>query len=185
MFVTDKMIDEMAARYGIPKAAGFVFPVSDKEYKRIRSSQKHGRKHDVTMYIFKDDQVIVIATPFYPPGMYRAPSGGLRPEESFKDGIARETFEETGCRIALEKFLLRTEVLFENAFGTIEWNSFVFQARYVGGDFEFTDHREIREVRLAHLEEFSGFAKIMRSMDIGSLHYRASLHEAIEPLLKL
>ena len=178
------MIDEMVARYGRPEHARFDIPVGDKEYRFIRSTQKHERAHDVTCYIFKDDEVIVIAKHFYPPGMYRAPSGGLVPDESFEDGIAREVMEETGTTIGLEHFLLQTSVAFTNAGGVIDWTSFVFQARYLAGDFEFTDKREIREVRTARLGEFRRYGEIMRTLDLGGLHYRAALHETIEPLLR-
>ncbi len=183
MYVTTDTINEMIDKYGRPKKKTFQFQVAEKEFNRIRSSQKNRRKHDITLYILKDRHIIVIAKPFYPPGMYRAPSGGLMPGEPFEEGAQREAFEETGCQIALERFLLRTEVKFVGQSGVIDWSSFVFQARYVSGDFQFTDHREIREVRLAELDDFKNFARVMRSLNIGGLHYRAALHEAVEPRL--
>ena len=112
MYVTEDMVAAMAAEYGQPRTATFEFPVEAAEYGRITRSQKHGRNHDVTLYIRKNDQVVVIAKPFYPPGLYRAPSGGLLPGEDFRVGAAREAMEETGCVIEFEKFLLRTEVSF-------------------------------------------------------------------------
>ncbi len=184
MFVTQDMVDAMAARYGVPERATFLFPVKDDEFSFIRSTQKNERRHDVTLYIHKDDAIIVIAKHHYPPGMYRAPSGGLHPGESFECGIAREVMEETGTQIELERFLLESHVTFTNSIGTIPWTSFVFQARYVTGDFVFTDTREIREVRTAKLTEFAAYAQIMRSMEVGGLHYRAALHERVEPLLE-
>ncbi|MEA3297185.1 MAG: NUDIX domain-containing protein, partial [candidate division Zixibacteria bacterium] len=110
MYVSEDMIDGMKALYGHPNEANFRFGVSNKEFRLIRDSQKHGRRHDVTLYIVKDDKIVVIAKPFYQPGLYRAPSGGLQPDESFQKGIDREVWEETGCEIELEKFLLRTQV---------------------------------------------------------------------------
>jgi len=183
MYVTKAMIDEVISQFGAPQKASFEFTVSENEFRRIKSSQKHGRKHDITLYIFKEDSIIVIAKPFYPPGLYRAPSGGLRPEEPFIAGALRETWEETGCRIEIEHFLLHSNVHFVGQNGIIDWTSFVMQARYIGGDFQFTDHEEIREVRLALLDEFKTFSRIMRSTDFSGLHYRAALHEAVEPLL--
>ncbi len=97
--------------------------------------------------------------------------------------MLREAYEETGCSIVLERFLLETDVTFEGEHGTIEWNSYVFQARYLSGDFQFTDHEEIREVRLASLKDFQTFSAIMRQTDVAGLHYRAALHEAVEKLL--
>ncbi len=190
MFVTEEMISDMAARYGQPERAGFRFELPADQFGRIRASQKHGRNHDVTVYIRKDEEFVVIAKHMYPLGLYRAPSGGLRLGEPFLDGINREIMEETGCTVELERFLLRTAVSFvrcedgsSSGDGVIEWRSLVFLARYLSGDFQFTDHQEIREVRLATLDEFESFSRIMRATDIGGLHYRAALHDSVKRLL--
>lgn len=183
MFVTEDMIAEMAGRYGSPHERKYRFEVTSKEFQRIRSSQKHGRDHDVTLYVRKGDQLVVIAKPFYPPGIYRAPSGGLNPGESFEDGIGREIAEEIGCEIELEKFLLRTEVDFVHSSDNIRWRSFVFTARYVRGDFDYSDHEEIREVKVVDWADFENFGRWMRETDIGGLHYRAALHDTVVELL--
>lgn len=181
MYVTEVMLEEAARQYGQPDVADFSFEVSIDEYNFIKATQKHGRCHDVTFYIFKDDKVAVIAKPFYPPGMYRAPSGGLNPGESITDGIKREALEEIGCEICIERFILTANVTFDcpDIEKKIEWRSFVFTAAYKSGNFEFTDTDEIKEVYLAKLAEFDSFADIMRKSKIGGLHYRAALHEAI------
>ena len=173
----------MIERYGSPHERMYRFEVTPKEFQRIRSSQKHGRNHDVTLYVQKEGRLIVIAKPFYPPGVYRAPSGGLNPGESFEDGISREVAEETGCEIELEKFLLRTRVEFVNDGDVIRWRSFVLMARYVSGDFVWTDREEIREVKVVDWEDFEDFGRWMRRTEIGGLHYRAALHETVVELL--
>ena len=183
MFVTDAMIEEMQGRFGVPAEESFEYEVTEREYDRIRASQKHERNHDVTLYIRKDDRFVVIAKPFYPEGLYRAPSGGLQPGESFDDGIEREMAEETGVDIALDRFILKTNVRFLHEGKTILWRSFVFTADYVSGEFEWTDTDEIREVRLARMEEFDRFDAMMRASDIGGLHYRADLHERVKELM--
>ena len=183
MYVTHEMIGQMEDVYGRPAKAAFSMPVSADEYSRIRSSQKDGRNHDVTVYIRKGEKIVVIAKPFYPPEMYRAPSGGLKPDESFIDGINREMAEEVGCEIRLNRFLLQTSVKFTHDGNVIDWRSFVFTADYVSGDFRFTDHSEIREVCLAGWDDFDTFSEIMRRSDIGGLHYRAALHEEVKRLV--
>ena len=52
------------------------------------------------------------------------------------------------------------------------------------GDFQFTDHEEIREVRLADWSEFATFGRIMRQTNMGGLHYRAVMHEELESVLR-
>jgi len=189
MFVSEDMIGDMAARYGRPERARFRFDLPVDQFERIRASQKNGRNHDVTVYIRKGDCFVVIAKHMYPPDLYRAPSGGLRPGESFPAGISRELAEETGCVVELERFLLRTAVAFVaygsdcGSEGVIDWRSFVFSAGYRSGDFRFTDHREIREVRLAALNEFEDFSRIMRATGIAGLHYRAALHDTVKKML--
>ena len=183
MYVTDDMISRMVDRYGCPHLRDFRFEVPQREVDRIRSSQKNGRNHDVTLYIRKDNQLVVIAKHFYPPGLYRAPSGGLHPGEDFETGISREVSEETGCSITLDKFLMQTSVTFCNDHDSVFWRSFVFLADYQSGDFQHTDKDEIREVRTCDWSEFESFGRIMRAMDIGGLRYRAALHETVAELL--
>lgn len=183
MFVTDDMIEGMVARYGHPHERKYRFDVSAAEIDRIRSSQKHGRNHDVTLYVRKGDQLVVIAKHMYPPDLYRAPSGGLNPGEPFESGIAREIAEETGCEIELERFLLTTAVDFRHETDNLFWRSFLFLATYKTGDFNYTDHDEIREVRLVDWSEFDSFGRIMRTSEMGGLHYRAALHETVVELM--
>lgn len=185
MYVTDEMIRGMEQIYGQPAFREFVVPCSPEEVTFIAGTQRDGRNHDVTLYIRKGEQLVVIAKHFYPPGLYRAPSGGLNQGESFESGIAREVAEECGCRIRLRRFLLRTSVLFtarEHNAGEVNWRSFVFLADYVSGDFQFTDHHEIKEVRLAEWPEFTEFGRIMRQIGRGGFLYRAALHETVVQL---
>jgi ADP-ribose pyrophosphatase YjhB (NUDIX family) len=185
MFVTDELIQAMERQYGVPVIREFHIPSTLAEIQRIRSSQKHGRNHDATLYIRKGSQIIVIAKHPYPPGLFRAPSGGLHPGEDFITGIDREVAEEVGAQIRLEKFLMKTAVNFVADDGSGEsvfWRSFVFTADYVRGDFNYTDHEEIRELKLADWSEFETFGRIMRQFGWGGLVYRAELHEAVAEL---
>ena len=183
MYVTDDMLAEIEGRYGRPVERTFVFSVTDREYKRIKDSQHHGRNHDITLYIRKGDKIIVIAKHIYPPDLYRAPSGGLKPGEDFEAGAYREAMEETGCEIELNDYVMRTSVAFVRGDDMIFWRSFIFTASYVSGDFEFTDTREIREVRLADWHEFEHFGHIMRRTEMGGLHYRAAMHDELKKIL--
>lgn len=183
MYVSEAMVQEMVARYGEPAHREFRFAVSEREYNRITSSQRKGRKHDFTVYITKGDKLVVTAKHPYPPGLCRSMSGGLDPGEDFHTGIYREVFEETGCEIAIERFVLRTNVTFFFGDKEIPWQSFVFLSRYVSGDFNFTDTHEIREVALADWSDFEQYGEIMRASDSGGLHYRAALHEAVVEVL--
>jgi 8-oxo-dGTP pyrophosphatase MutT (NUDIX family) len=119
----------------------------------------------------------------YPPGLFRAPSGGLHPGETFMEGIHREMQEEIGCEIMVDRFFLQTAVDFVHGNDTVFWRSFVFQAHYVSGAFNYTDHHEIREVAVVDWREFKRFGEMMRRTEIGGLHYRAELHETVAGML--
>ncbi len=183
MYITREMVDGMIAKYGRPETARFSFPLNEREYQMILRSKAKGRHHDFTLYALRGDEVIVIAKHNYPPDLFRAPSGGIDPGEPFETGIMREVAEEIGCVIALDKFILQSNVTFTYKTDVVRWTSYVFTADYVGGDFAFTDHHEIMAVRWAHLSEFESFGRIMRSTDVGGFHYRAALHERVLPLL--
>jgi hypothetical protein len=160
MFVTDEMIRGMEERFGAPVAKSYCIPSTRTELQRIASSQKSGRNHDVTLYVQMGEKWIVIA-------------------------------EELGCRIRVERFLLKTDVEFfldpvtpTDAMQTpIHWRSWVFLATYLDGDFNYTDHDEIREVKLVDWDQFAEYGKIMRTTGSGGLHYRAQLHEAVAEIL--
>jgi 8-oxo-dGTP pyrophosphatase MutT (NUDIX family) len=185
MFVTDELIRRMEVQYGVPARNRVDIPCTPRELDRIKGSQKEGRNHDVTLYIRKERQWIVMAKHVYPPGLFRAPSGGLHPGESFEDGVARELAEETGCEATLQRFLLRSDVYFHAGDRELYWRSFVFVGDYRSGNFQYTDHHEIREIRLAEWAEFAEWGRVMRTLDMGGLHYRAALHERVASLLDL
>jgi ADP-ribose pyrophosphatase YjhB (NUDIX family) len=183
MYITENEITQLAGRFGEPMRKSFTVPSSSREIEFIKSTRRDGRYHDFTLYIFHEDKVIVNAKHFYPPGLYRAPSGGVNKGEDIICGIMREAMEETGCKIELQRFLLRTEVDFAGDTDHVKWRSFVLQAKYLSGDFRFTDHDEIREVRLAPLEQFDQFSRLMLATGRAGFHYRAALHETVAPLL--
>ncbi|MBX6377575.1 MAG: NUDIX hydrolase, partial [Clostridia bacterium] len=90
--------EELAAleeRFGQPDVLWVRQAVSADELRTVRASRKFGRRHDVTLFIFDEaGRLAVIRKPFFPPGAYRAPSGGVRPGESILAGMVREGLEE-------------------------------------------------------------------------------------------
>jgi 8-oxo-dGTP pyrophosphatase MutT (NUDIX family) len=173
------MIQMVADRYGYPPSIILKAPVDDEEYDFIRSTQSYGRCHDITLYIFKGSQVIVNAKHHYPRGLYRAPSGGLKPAEDFLEGVYREAYEETGVKIELQKYILQVNAYFTCGRKQIPWRTHVFTARYKSGKIQPVDIREIREARLADLSEFDVYKKIIAGLESGGLSYRARLHDEV------
>jgi 8-oxo-dGTP pyrophosphatase MutT (NUDIX family) len=184
MYITYRHIMEAADRYGYPPVIHMVAPVDWEEFEFIRSTQHYGRCHDVTMFIFKGPDIIVIAKHNYPEGLFRPPSGAAKPGESLAEGALREAYEETGCEIELNRYILQVNVNFTDGRRVIPWKSHIFLGKYVSGEPHPVDTREIREVSLAKLDEFETYKEIIRSKTTsGGLNYRARLHDEVLRLL--
>jgi ADP-ribose pyrophosphatase YjhB (NUDIX family) len=184
MYVSDQVIAEIEKKYGIPEERSARFEMTPRHFANLKASQKNGRSHDVTLFIRKDDQFIVIAKHFYPPGLFRPPSGGVNPDEGFVQGAKREAREETGCEIELVKYLMRISVEFYCGEESVDWTSHVFLADYVSGALKPEDTREIREVSLAGRDKFPYFKQLLLEGDSGGMHYRAYLHDEVLKILK-
>ncbi len=184
MYLKADTIERIEQLYGRPEVIGSRFEMNPEEFEGLKASQKNGRRHDVTLFIRKDDQFIVIAKHFYPRGLYRAPSGGVNPGEDFVEGATREALEETGCRIELVRYILRSEVEFYCGSEAVAWTSYVFLADFLSGDLIPLDTGEIREVSLAGADTFVLFKQMMLASDKGGFHYRALLQDKVLGILK-
>jgi len=184
MYVTWKLIREAADRFGYPPIIQMHAPVDRAEFDFIKSTQHYGRCHDITMFIFKGRKLIVIAKHNYPEGLFRPPSGAIKPGETLVQGALREAMEETGCKIELTRYLLQVDVTFTEGLHQIPWHSHVFAARYISGDLKPIDTREIRDVSLASLDDFAVYKEIIRNKTAsGGLNYRARLHDEVLKIL--
>jgi 8-oxo-dGTP pyrophosphatase MutT (NUDIX family) len=141
MYITAKIVRDIERLYGLPAEVALAYEMTAREFEMVRRSQKHGRAHDVTLYIIQDDRVAVIKKPMYPPGAYRAPSGGITPGEPFVDGARREAYEETGFEVALETYLLRAHVKFTCNGGAIDWPPHIFAAHPTGGALQLAGRK--------------------------------------------
>lgn len=172
------MFSAIEEKYGIPRRLTMSFPMNPAEFDMLTESMHDGRNSDVTLFIFKDDKLIVIAKPWYPQGMYRAPSGGIKPGEDLELTAKREAYEETGVEIKLVKYLLRIVITFTCGLASEEWTSHVFTARYISGDPHPIDTKEIKKVHLLTLDELGDLKETLLRQNSGGLHYRAALTEA-------
>jgi 8-oxo-dGTP pyrophosphatase MutT (NUDIX family) len=186
MYVTTEIIREVEKRFGTPEEVRLAYEMTEREFDMVRRSQKHGRAHDVTLFIIDQDRIVVIKKPMYPPGAYRAPSGGIDVGEDFETGALREAYEETGLTVALEQYLLRALVAFTCAGQIINWTTHVFKARRLEGELQPIDTHEIVEARFATVDELRGSIKaVLLASGSTGLRYRAELGDMVLDLLKL
>jgi len=185
MYVDAKLIEEVEDRFGKPQVLHLEHEIGERELAFVRATQKHGRAHDITFFIFDDDQLALIRKPMFQRPIFRAPSGGLNPGESFEEGAKREALEETGLEIELEKYLLRIHVRFTGGDDHLDWTSHVFKARAVGGRLEARDTSEIAETKYGTVEELQGPIR-QALLDHGGrlLAYRVALTDATVEILQ-
>lgn len=173
-----EMLTDIQRKYGTPRALNMSFSMNQEEFDMLKDSMKDGRNSDVTLFILKDNKVILIAKPWYPQGLYRAPSGGIKPDEDTEATAKREAYEETGTRIELVRYILRIQVTFTCGQESINWTSHVFTARHLSGELRPIDTREIKEATWLSLEELSSMKSKLLGQNSGGLAYRAALTEA-------
>lgn len=173
---------EMEKRYGRPRHLSLACEINPPEMSMLVGSKKHGRNHDVTLFIFRDQryrEFAAIAKHMFPPGAWRAPSGAANPGEDLEAGALREAREETGLDVVLDRFILHTHVRFSSGPETEYWRSLVFTALAPGGELGHLDEEEIRETRWISLEELQGpVRQVLLGTGMGLFAYRVALHDA-------
>ena len=180
MFISHEAILELEKKYGNPEELSLAYEMTEHEFAVVRGSQKHGRAHDVTLFIINDGQVVVIKKPMYPPGAFRAPSGGIAPGEPFEEGALREAYEETGLVVSLEKYILRAKVRFSHCSDIIDWTSHVFTAKSSGRELQPIDTHEIAEARFVTIDELMGSIRsALLSSGSTGLRYRSDLNDEV------
>ena len=120
MYVDAKLVQEAEDKFGKPQVLNLEHEIGGTELTFVRGTQKLGRAHDITFFIFRDDELALIRKPMFRRPVYRAPSGGLNPGESVEEGAKREALEETGLEIELDRYLLRIHVRFTGDGGYLD-----------------------------------------------------------------
>jgi 8-oxo-dGTP pyrophosphatase MutT (NUDIX family) len=180
MYTRQEDVDRTERELGTPRLEAVEFEIHPWEYDVVEGSMRGGRAHDVTMFIrgLRDSgNIVVIKKPFFPPGAYRAPSGGAVPLEPLANAAVRESLEETGLEVSLERYLARMKARFTSEDRVvIEWTSHIFEAREVEGTIGPLDTGEIEEARWATIDEIQGaIRKSLLNSGWGLFKYRVAL----------
>jgi len=187
MYVTGPILQTIERQYGTPAVATAQAEFRVREFGLVQRCAQKGRAHDVTLFIHDEASRFAVARKHnYPPDVFRPPSGGVEPGESFEAGAVREAAEETGLEIALERYVLRVDCTFTCAGAQTSWVSHVVLARCVGGALEPTDHKEIAEARWATVTELvERYRPGMLAIGSPGMRYRVELQDRVLDLLGL
>ena len=177
MYVTPATIAAAEERYGSPREVRAAYEITAAELAMIRGSQRDGRAHDVTTFVFNGERLAVIAKPSYPPGAYRVPGGALRRDEAMDAGARRESREETGLDAVARRYLLRIHVRFTRGDDGVDWTTHVLSATTDQTMISPIDTREIREARWSTLADLNGpIRDILLASGRPLFRYRSDLH---------
>ncbi|RJP14984.1 MAG: NUDIX hydrolase [Candidatus Abyssobacteria bacterium SURF_5] len=184
MYVTQEILADIERKYGVPHVAHFRHVMVKVEFDLLLRSMRYNRAHDITLFISKGRHFVAIRKHMHPEGVFRAPSGGVNPGEDFEKGALREAYEETGATVELVRYILRAQALFEYQDQQVPWVSHVFTARYISGELQPIDTKEIAEVRQVLLEELQGEIRSkMIASGSGGLAYRVALTDKVAEIL--
>ena len=184
MHITRQITQQIAMELGQPTLENWSFEMGEDEFAQVQKHIKLHRAHDVTVLVLRADELAVVRKHEYPAGAFRAPSGGVHPEESFLDGARRETWEETGLRVEFESYLLRVHATFTHGGESASWTTHVMVAKPVAGELEPVDRDEIESARWASWDELiKTMNPVLVGSGLGGLAYRARLHERSRELL--
>jgi 8-oxo-dGTP pyrophosphatase MutT (NUDIX family) len=165
-------------RYGKPKELHYETPFLQFECALVRESQKKGQLNDATCFIrhHDDDYVVIQKHQYAQTGIYRAPSGGIKVNESIEEGAIREMHEETGLKVRLIRMVLDLTLEISCNEEIIPWRSFVFLAEPVSGKMKPIDTHEIYDVKILPREMLLGdINQLMLKSGWGGFAYRAFL----------
>jgi 8-oxo-dGTP pyrophosphatase MutT (NUDIX family) len=176
--VNDEVLAPLRARYGSPVDLEWSGEISEREH--ALATYNPDRTHDVTLFILDPvDRIALIRKPHFALGIWRPPSGGIKPGEDFALGAEREALEETGLRARLERYLVATHASFVFESQTLAWQTHVFSARTSDTVLAPHDTDEIAGARWGTLPELAG---PLRERLLATGHalwrYRVALHDA-------
>lgn len=178
MHVDDALLAPIRKRYGEPALLRWEGEISAHELALVRAGGPR-RRHDVTLFIFNGGRLALIRKPSYAPGLWRPPGGGVRADEDFVAGVAREALEETGVEIELTRYVLRTEARFRLGGEEEPWQTHVFAAVTKTEALAPRDTREIAEARWGTVEELAGpIRERLLATGRALWRYRVALHDA-------
>ncbi len=179
MYITQETLNRLENKYGVPRILRTAYTMDQQAFDLLKWSMRHGRAHDVTLFISKGDKIAVIRKPSYPLDVYRPPSGGVERGEDFEAGARREAYEETGLEIQLHRYLLKVYVGFSFGDEEVFWTSHVFAAQAISGCLQPVDTKEIADARWATIDELNtNLLKVLQKSESAGLRYRAELQAA-------
>ncbi len=172
-------LSSIRSRFGYPYHQWMTQEFDEPGWKLVERSLNQKRTHDVTMLIEgPDGRFALMSKHSYPPGIFRSPSGGVKPGEDLVTGALREAKEETGLVIDLKRFLLHITLDISHDSDVATWDSYVFHATTKDTLLKPTDLKEVKDTQWAGRDQMYQMVNKLKETGNGGLIYRGDLTAA-------
>lgn len=160
--------------------------------------KRDGRYGEVCMVVRRTNgQILTIRKTSYPSNTYRLPTGGINLGERIIDALIRETIEETGLHVAVNRFLAAIAYRAKGTGAQPVFYTFAFLLDEISGKLGATDLGErIEDFREIEPDELVTMAQQLSQLELtadnemdGRLRdwgeFRAVIHRAVWESLRL
>ncbi|MDQ2730173.1 MAG: NUDIX hydrolase [Armatimonadota bacterium] len=149
-------VEHLAERYGEPRRE-LVEIEADPEFFRHFQASLRRRRAEVGLVIRRKSGNILLTTKvFYPAGVFRLPTGGIKPGEAVEEALWRELQEETGLSVEATQFAALLEYRMTAGTNVVRFATYLFVLDAPDGEPHCSDPDEeiceFREVSPAELE---------------------------------
>jgi 8-oxo-dGTP pyrophosphatase MutT (NUDIX family) len=126
-----KLLARLKQRFGPFQTHHVEVPASTKVMLSfMEKMESKGRRGEVVIVIPDEEGRVWLHTKdFYPPGIYRLMTGGVKPKEAPDKAFLRETQEETGLQVKIKRCLAVVTYQFQNLETTLPFVSYLFLAK--------------------------------------------------------
>lgn len=136
---TQDELEQLARRYGQPLTR----TVELRARTLFDPLYKSDRYGEVCMVVRRPNgRLLTMKKHFYPPDAYRLPTGGINHGEPVFDALLRETYEETGLEVSVNRFLAIAAYHLSNSDGSPIFYTFAFLLDEVSGTLGTIDENE-------------------------------------------
>jgi ADP-ribose pyrophosphatase YjhB (NUDIX family) len=190
--MSQEELEALVRRFGEPRSQDHTIEVSHKTYdhwmRKVYTGSVSCRGEVIMVIVRHNGKVLLHTKDFYPPGVYRLPSGRVLWKEKVEEALHHEVEEETGLDVRVERFLGLIEYQFCCQSRSIPFVSYVFQLQELGGELSCRDHQEgIIGFREATIGELSSVAEQLEHLvpqwqDWGN--FRAIAHRFVKEMLR-
>ncbi len=150
-----KGLHHAVVAYGKPAERSFSYQVNEATYCSWESTLGKRVAEVVLLLRRRNGRFLVHTKAFYPKGVYRLLSGGIKPGEDLLAAAQREALEETGLDIRIERFLGILHHRFAWRRRRLPFTSYLFLVAEEGGVLRPNDQHEaitgFQEITLAEM----------------------------------